>query len=100
MGKFSIKDILCRFFGHVPGETWEHEGTNSVCVRCRIVYKSGGFYKLRSFKNAVDNCGTGESIYRSSFCYNKYAKNHTIPIKKRVRFLDRISRDWVISSKE
>ena len=38
----------------------------------------------------------GESIYRAVDIYTKYAKNHPIPLNKRVPFWDRISKDWVI----
>ena len=88
--------LLCRFLGHVPGDTWEHQGTNTACQRCRILYKCRGFYMLRTFRDAAASCGQGESIYRSANVYVKYAKNHPVPLSKRVPFLDRMSRDWVI----
>jgi len=30
---------ICSKLGHVPGNTWEYEGTNADCKRCRCVYK-------------------------------------------------------------
>lgn len=88
---------LCRFLGHKKGDTWDHQGENSVCKRCGVVYKSGSsFYKLRSFSDAVQSCGKGESIYRVIDGYTKYAKNHPIPLQKRVPLLDRMSKDWAI----
>lgn len=90
-------NLLCRFLGHKKGQTWEHQGENSVCKRCGGVYKSGAsFYKHRSFRDASRACGNGESIYRAVDVYTKYAKNHTTPLKKRVPLLDRLSKDWII----
>jgi len=90
-------NLLCRFFGHKKGETWEYQGENSVCKRCGIVYKSGkSYYMHRSFSDASQSCGIGEAIYRAVDVYKKYAKNHTIPLQKRVPFLDRLSKDWII----
>lgn len=90
-------NLLCRFLGHKKGQTWEHQGENSVCKRCGVVYKSGAsFYKHRSFLDASRACGSGESIYRAVDIYTKYAKNHTTPLKKRVPLLDRLSKDWII----
>ncbi len=89
--------LLCRFLDHKKGDTWEHQGENSACKRCGVVYKSGSsFYKHRSFPDAARSCGTGESIYRAIDVYTKYAKNHPIPLQKRVPLLDRMSKDWII----
>ena len=50
--------LLCRFLGHKKGQTWEHQGDNSVCKRCGVVYKSGtSYYRLRSFSDASRSCG-------------------------------------------
>lgn len=86
-------NLLCRFLGHKKGQTWEHQGENSVCKRCGVVYKSGAY---RSFSDASRSCGMSESIYRAVDIHTKYAKNHTTPLKKRVPLLDRLSKDWVI----
>lgn len=89
--------LLCRFLGHKKGQTWEHQGDNSVCKRCGVVYKSGAsYYRLRSFPDASRACGMNESIYRAVDIYTKYAKNHPIPLQKRVSPLDRLSKDWII----
>lgn len=89
--------LLCRFFGHKKGPTWEHRGENSVCTRCGVVYKSGAsYYKHRSFYDAASACGMNESIYRAVDVYTKYAKNHTIPLHKRVPLPDRLCKDWII----
>lgn len=94
-----MKKTICRFFGHKQGYLfWEHQSQNSVCIRCGTIYKSGGFYKLRSFKSASKSCNVNESIYR--FKNKLYAKNHTIPLKKRIGLLDRLSKDWVINDTE
>ena len=91
-----IKMVICRFCGHRPGKTWEHQGSNTICRRCNVVYKSGGsYYALRSFNDAVRCCGISESIYRDGHM-TKYAKNHPIPLPQRVPLLDRLSRDWCI----
>jgi hypothetical protein len=89
-------NLLCRFFGHKKGQTWEHQGENSVCTRCGVIYKSASYYKHRSFYDASRACGISESIYRAVDVYTKYAKNHTIPLHKRVPLLDRLSKDWII----
>lgn len=52
--------------------------------------KNYGFY------DASRACGISESIYRAVDVYTKYAKNHTIPLYKRVPLLDRLSKDWII----
>ena len=94
--------LLCRFLGHKKGQTWEYQGDNSTCKRCGVVYKSGAsYYRLRSFSDASRSCGMSESIYRAVDIYTKYAKNHPIPLQKRVPLLDRLSKDWIIyDSKE
>lgn len=95
MGHFI--NLLCSFLGHKKGQTWEYQGENSVCKRCGVVYKSGlSYYKQRSFYDASHACGMNESIYRSVDIYTKYAKNHTMPLQKRVPLLDRLCKDWII----
>ena len=95
MGHFI--NLLCCFLGHKKGQTWEYQGENSVCKRCGVVYKSGSsYYKHRSFYGASRACGMNESIYRAVDVYTKYAKNHTIPLQKRVPLLDRLCKDWII----
>ena len=90
-------NLLCRFLGHKKGTTWVYQGENSMCKRCGVVYKSGSsFYKHRSFSDAVQSCGMGESIYRAVDVNTKYAKNHPTPLQKRVPLLDRLSKDWII----
>ena len=89
--------MICRFFGHAKGETWAHQGINSACRRCKVLYKSGGFYKLRNFTNAYGTCKVSGYIYRLGKNSKKYAKNHDIPIKQRVPLFDRLSKDWVIN---
>ena len=89
--------LLCRFLGHKKGQAWGYQGENSVCKRCGVVYKSGAsYYRLRSFSDASRYCGMSESIYREVDVYTKYAKNHPIPLQKRVPLLDRLSKDWII----
>lgn len=95
-----IKMFFCRFFGHVQGTSWEHQGMNSLCKRCYRIYKSGGHYKLRSFKEASTVCGIGESIHRCNSPHKIYAKNHNIPLYKRVPMLDKLSKDWIIFDSE
>jgi len=93
-----IQMTVCRFFGHRKGRTWEFDGkTHSICKRCRHIYVSDNFYKERTFRDAVSVCKVSGSIYRASNTYKKYAKNHPVPLKKRVPLLDRISKDWIIS---
>lgn len=89
--------IFCRFLGHKKMDSWEYQGENSVCKRCGVVWKSGdSYYKHRSFSSASRVCGKNESIYRAVDVYKKYAKNHQIPLSKRVSILDRLSKDWII----
>lgn len=54
------------------------------------------FYRKRSFADACRACGIGESIYQPSSPAKKYAKNHPIPLNKRVPLLRQIFGSWKI----
>ena len=54
------------------------------------------FYKERSFADACRTCGIGESIYQPSNPTKMYAKNHNIPLNKRVPLFRQILGRWRI----
>lgn len=58
------------------------------------------FYRKRSFSDACRVCGIGESIYQPSNPTKRYAKNHPIPLGKRVPLLRQIFGSWKIYDPE
>lgn len=54
------------------------------------------FYKKRNFADACRVCGIDESIYQPINPTKKYAKNHQIPLSRRVPLLRQIFGSWKI----
>jgi hypothetical protein len=49
---------------------------------------------IMKLKDAISKCHVRSAVYRKKNPKVRYWKNHSVPIVKRVPFLDRFARDW------